>query len=163
MKFMIGDKIIMFNMKFNVVDSKKVQVGLNSGKAFNGSHFLLLDYDEIYPDEFRDVVFKEGIFKGVDYKPLRRGLIMESSPNHYHALSFSPLYYGTMLAITSACRQCHIRHKESTINNGFATLRFTPKKGFKIRMIEEINNKEGDNFYSFDHEEAYLKRLIKNG
>lgn len=151
MKFTIGDKIIFFRVNTSIVDINKIQLGINSGRPFIGSHFTFLDYDDGYPDEFKDIIINESF---------RRGLIVESSPSKYHALSFSPRPYDIVLGITSNAKGCHSAHKAATINNGFATLRFTPKKNFKIRVVEEINNLKGTNFYSYDHERVYLERLI---
>jgi len=150
-KFVLGDKIIFVNLSMKVVDTNRVQLGLNSGKAFKGSHFLFLDYDEYYPeDEFHDIIL---------FNSLRRGIIVESSPSKFHALSFSPLPYAKMLEITSNSN-CDSRHKAATINNGFATLRFTPKRNHRIRVVKVLENPEGKNFYSYRHEELYTKRLI---
>lgn len=152
MKFVIGDKIVFVNLGMKVVDTNRVQLGLNSGEPFRGSHFLFLDYDLTYPEnEFSDIL---------QFNKLRRGLIVESSPEHFHTLSFSPLPYSLMLGITSNSN-CDSKHKSSTINNGFSTLRFTPKKNFQIRLVKTLENKDGTNFYSYNHEKLYLERLIK--
>ena len=158
MKFFIKDKIVFINAKITVVDSTRVQVGLNSGFSKKGNHFIFLDYDNLLS---LDDLVREFTKILVDNN-LRRGIIVESSKGKYHALSFSPTPYSKMLGISSTS-SCDSRHKSCTINNGFATLRFTKKGNFKIRVVKEIDNKKGTNFYSYEHENIYKERLINSG
>ena len=150
-KIAFKDKIIVINLQ--IIDTKNIQLGLNSGEPFRGSHFLLLDYDEKYPEEFNDILL---------FNNLKRGLIVESSPLHYHALSFSPLLFPRMLQIMKDCN-CDRNQYALTEKNGFSTLRFTPKKDFQIKVVQEIENKEGVNFYSYYHEDLYKNKLIIYG
>jgi hypothetical protein len=124
-------------------------IGIDSGRAKGGWHFILLDYDEHYPEEFESLI--------KEYK-IRRGLIVESSPKKYHALSFSKLKYGDMLAFASKSRADN-KHKFCISNMGFSTLRVSAKNGVKPKVIKEIENKEGIRFYCYDEERLYRKMI----
>jgi len=152
MKFVVGNKVVYLNLDFKVFDVGDWQIALDSGKAFKGSHYLLLDYDHDFPSEFARLV--------VDNK-MKRGLILESTPGKYHAVSFTPLPFEDMIEIMRGSR-CDPKQLSVTIKRGFSGIRVTAKKGFKIRVLKEINNRNKQtHFYNYHAEKAYLREIAR--
>jgi len=150
MKFKIGNRVVHLNMKFNVCSVNDYQIALDSGMAFQGSHYLLLDYDEVYPADFSGMIIRHG---------MKRGLIIESSPGKWHAISFTPIKYNRMIEIMRESK-CDPKQLSVTIKRGFSGIRVTPKKDIKIRVDKEINNNNpGTNFYNYDAERVYLEEI----
>jgi len=148
MKFKIANRIVFLRMK--IYSTKDIHIGLDSGlKEHKGSHYILLDYDNTYPTDFKDLLEK---FE------CRRGIIIESSPGKYHALSFTPLLFQEMI---SFMRQStgDPKHLSVTIKRGVSTLRVDEKNGIKPRLIYTCMNMDGTRFYNYDAEKVYLQQI----
>jgi len=131
---------------------KDLQLGIDSGDAFGGSHFVLLDYDNGNPKlEFEEICKRYGF---------KRGLIVRSSEGHYHAISFSPTPW---VKYKKVLEEANIdpKHKSCSLRFGFSTLRISQKNGSVPEVVDEVINMNGTNFYSWDHERAYLDALKK--
>lgn len=148
MRFRIGNKVVFLRMR--IYDKEDIHIGLDSGlKEFKGSHYILLDYDETYPSDFEELLNK---FE------CRQGLVIESSPHKYHAISFTPMLYEEMIAFMRQSK-CDPKHLSVSIKRGVSTLRVSPKKGLLPQIKYRIMNFDGTRFYNYDAERVYLKQL----
>jgi hypothetical protein len=157
MRFKIGNHVIWLNTRIREINKDDTVIGLESGKAFGGHHYVFLDYDKttekIVLNDFSRIVH--------DYS-LKRGIIMKSSENSFHCLSFTPLAYAKMLEVISKSAEDK-NHKAWTIKNGSATLRIMQKRNGSLpEFVKSIVNMEGKNFYNFNAEKAYFKLLEGN-
>ncbi len=151
MKVRIGKWVVFLRATVKVINTDDAVIGINSGAAFAPAQWLFLDYDEYYPEEEFTAIVKDN--------SCRRGIIVESTPGKYQALSFTPIPTKPKLLGIVWDSSADANHKAFMQKNGFSTLRVTQKKGFKPIVRKVIINKEGKNFYDYNSEKAYLKLI----
>lgn len=139
------------------INENDIHIGINSGLPFK-KQWIFLDIDDMKEEEVvklaREMLYEEN---------LRRILVVKSSNTHngWHIISFSPKSYSEMIEILSRYHDSG-EHIAKTQDNGFATLRITPKNGFKPKIMYVIDNNKKNknlNFYDYDAEKAYRKLL----
>jgi len=133
--------------------SKDIGFAIDSGKPFDSVQYILLDYDKFNP-----ILEFYGIMKKYS---LKRGLIVKSSENKYHALSFTPTPINKIFEILW---NSHVdrRHAASFLRFGRLGLRIYPKNGEMPKIIKVLNNPKGKNFYNYSAEEMYRYALEEN-
>lgn len=149
--FYAGWKGVKFHVTF--FDRNDTQVAILSGKPYDNTQFLYLDYDQRYEPEECEWITKEYSRK--------RAIIAESSPNRYWYLCFSPFHIEDILEIMwhSQCDKVHCSHM---FRDGYVGIRISAKvKGYP-KVVKVIKNQEGKNFYNFDMERAFVQ-AIKTG
>jgi hypothetical protein len=121
-----------------------------SGFPYKEPHFLFLDYDKNYePKEW------EWITK--DYS-LRRSLAIESSPEKYWFLSFSPLCIGEICEIMFNSK-ADKKHCAQLLRVGLVALRLSKKVEDYPRVKHTYVNREGTNYYDYDQERLFMKGI----
>ena len=135
-------------------DDHDMHTAMCSGLPFKEPQYLFLDYDDKYEEREWEWMTKE-------YE-LRRALVVESSPEKHWYLSFSPLPIGIIAEIMFHSR-CDKNHAQYLLKDGFVGIRLSSKKreGYP-RIIKEIVNMKGKNFYNWDMERVF-KDILKNG
>jgi len=127
-------------------DRKDVCPAMCSGIAFEQPQYLFLDYDTEKP-------MKEGWHIVEEYE-LHRGLVVESSPNRYWFISFSPMNIADICEIMffSSADKKHCAHM---MWDGFVAIRLKEKVEGYPRIHYEMINQKGTNFYDYDRERAF--------
>jgi hypothetical protein len=170
----LGRKVFVHLVAY---DDHDMHTAMCSGLPFKEPQYVFLDYDDNYePEEW------EWITKEYSYK---RSLAVESSPKKYWFLTFSPTYVGQIAEIMFHSH-CDKNHAQYLLKDGFVGIRLSSKKrvphrfrrnpiahrfrrnpmteareGYP-RIIKEIVNMKGTNFYNWDMERVF-KDILKNG
>jgi len=147
----LGRKVFVHLVAY---DDHDMHTAMCSGLPFKEPQYPFLDYDKNYEPEEWEWITKEYEF--------RRALVVESSPKKYWYLSFSPSPIGIIAEIMFHSH-CDKNHAQYLLKDGFVGIRLSSKKreGYP-RIIKEIVNMEGKNFYNWDMERVF-KDILKNG
>lgn len=146
-------KVLFLRLNMDIINPEEAVIGLHSGSPFRGSHFIFLDFDNIKSIEA--IRRMQHITKKYQY---RRSLVIESSPNKYWGISFSPTEFQKMLKIQSESGEDE-NHTHHTLSKGYSVIRMSIKKAFIPRIAKIIVNEDGTNFYNYKIEEVFLNRL----
>lgn len=166
-RFVTTFKIPIINTDFFIhivaYRDRDMHTALCSGLPFKEPQYLIMDYDERYkPNEWQWITWE------YDYK---RALIVESSPKKYWYLTFSPSPIGIIAEIMFNS-QCDKNHAQYLLKKGYVAIRLSSKKKGYPRIIKEITNFAGTNFYNWDMERLFrqaieegidVEQLIKKG
>jgi hypothetical protein len=119
---------------------------IDSGRQGDFVQFVFLDYDENYPENAMEIMYKEGF---------RRGLIIESSPDHWWFITFSPTKIEKIFRIMWDNKLIDRGHAGCFLRFRQSSIRVSEKensKGYpKIRRV--LKNRDGDMFYDYNKEE----------
>jgi hypothetical protein len=123
-----------------------------SGIAFKEPQFLFLDYDKNKEPKEWSWIVKE--------YDLRRALVVESSPDKYWFISFTPLPIGDIAEIMFHSKTDR-SHNQNLLKEGFVGIRLSKKKKFVgyPKVLKHIVNKNGKNFYNWDNERMFRAML----
>lgn len=142
--------IIDFNNSVLAIDSHQINA---TGKKFSGGHYVYLDYDNKYPSEIEDFIKKYGFM---------RFLIIKSSKDKFHAISFTRIEYNELCNMLSTLKGYDKRHFQHLLKDGFNSLRFTIRKGNLPEIVKTIDNVNGYRYYDHEVEKIY-KEVLLNG
>lgn len=148
--------ILKRNVFVHIVEyrDRDMQTAICSGLPFKEPQYPFLDYDDKYvPEEW------EWITRAYEY---RRSLVIETSPEKYSYLSFSPSPIGIIAEIMFNS-QCDKNHAQYLLKEGYVAIRVSRKKrkGYP-KIIKEIVNMKGTNFYDFNKEKLFRYAIKKN-
>jgi len=161
----LGRKVFVHIVEYKDHD---MHTAMCSGLPFQEPQYVFMDFDGQYEPEEWEWITKEYGF--------RRALVVESSPKKYWYLSFSPSPIGIIAEIMFNSH-CDKNHAQYLLKDGFVGIRLSSKKRVPRRfrrnpmiearesyprIIKEIVNMEGTNFYNWDMERVF-KDILKNG
>jgi hypothetical protein len=146
----LGRKLFIHLVSYNDSD---MHTAMCSGIPFKEPQYLFMDYDAEYMPQEWEWITNE-------YE-LRRALVIESSPQKFWYLSFSPLPVGIISEIMFNS-QCDKNHAQYLLKEGCVAIRLSSKKveGYP-RIVKEIVNMKGTNFYNWDMERTFRHILEK--
>jgi len=147
--FKLGHKTIkLYVAEYD--DRKDEYLAIGSGIPFEQPHYLFLDYDEKH-------VMKEWQHI-VDEYELRRALIIESSPERYWFISFSPMHIADICEIMYFS-EADKKHCASMMRDGAVYIRVDSKVRGYPKIFHELINRNGTNFYDYDKEKVFRELI----
>lgn len=147
---------IQIGNKYKILNMDSLMVGINSGLPYK-QQYIFIDLDNKTEEEA--AALAQSLLVNEN---LRRVLLVKtrSTDNGWHILSFSPKPYIYIINLLG--KYTDGGHFAKTQDNGYSTLRVTPKNGFKPALYKIYNNQVVGvqlNFYDFDMEKVYLKLI----
>jgi hypothetical protein len=142
--FQIGSRTVKLNIA--VFNKEDLHEAIGSGIPWKEPQYLFLDYDANYQKTEWEYI--------VNTYSLRRGLGVESSPGKYWFNSFSPMNVADIAEIMFHSSSDK-RHCGFLLKDGAVYIRYTSKQKGYPKIVDEINNSKGTNFYNFDAERVY--------
>jgi hypothetical protein len=113
--------------------------GVCSKCCENDTHMLLWDFDNT---DIRKI--KSELFRIMIEYALPDIYILESSNNHYHAYCFSSRTFKETIHILSDTQYIDEDYLKLGTARGYYTLRFSPKRGRKVKIIYTLKSGRQD-------------------
>lgn len=155
MRIRLGSKIFVID----ILDLDKTVIGLNSNSFTDDDrHIFMCDLDDVEQGEAHKEARR--LIKKFN---LPHMMVFRSSENHFHLYSLTPLTFDELVEITFDSRTDY-NHKMCMLNNGYTTLRVTPKKQKEgsVEFLGEIKNEDAEREVLEGGKDA-LMEMIENG